>query len=391
MRTEHFAASAQSRGLSRAKGFSLVELMVGVAVGLIGVLAIMQAFQVNEGYKRSTTGTGLAQANGAIALFSIEREARMAGYGFINSEALGCNTISWYYDGQYSSPPGAPGPSALPPITLAPILITPGVAGAPDAITVTYGNDDKRLIPTTTLTHPAASAEIKVNDNYGFNESDLFIIAQGGSCQMYNATKLNTADVDRLQRNPGLAGKFNPPGNGLYGDYGTGATVLNLGQLSVNRYDISNNDLRVTQLFSFSGVNTLPTLSNQTQVLVNDIVDLKAYYGKDTNGDGNIDIWDKVQPTTAAGWLQVTALRISMLARSGNYEKPSRAGDPCTATQAAPTFVKDPSKDPTVAAAVGSAASRYEYFTIPGGLPSCYKFRAFETVVPLHNLIWKAS
>jgi type IV pilus assembly protein PilW len=59
-----------------------------------------------------------------------------------------------------------------------------------------------------------------------------------------------------------------------------------------------------------------------------------------------------------------------VLARSQNYEKPATPGDPCTATQAAPTWS-------------GGA------FTVPDGLPSCYKYRVFETVIPLRNVIWK--
>jgi large subunit ribosomal protein L9 len=27
-------------------------------------------------------------------------------------------------------------------------------------------------------------------------------------------------------------------------------------------------------------------------------------------------------------------------------------------------------------------------FTLPDGLPSCYKYRVFETVIPLRNMIW---
>ena len=57
--------------ISRAAGFSLIELMVGMVVGLLGVLVIQQAFQLNESYKRSTSGAGEAQSNGAIALYNL--------------------------------------------------------------------------------------------------------------------------------------------------------------------------------------------------------------------------------------------------------------------------------------------------------------------------------
>ena len=65
----------------RMQGFSLVELMVGLVVGMIGVVIMMQIFSVSEGYKRTTTGGDDAQNNGAIALYGIQRDLRQAGQG----------------------------------------------------------------------------------------------------------------------------------------------------------------------------------------------------------------------------------------------------------------------------------------------------------------------
>ena len=60
-------------------------------------------------------------------------------------------------------------------------------------------------------------------------------------------------------------------------------------------------------------------------------------------------------------------MRMAVLARIGVYEKPT--GGVCTATTVAPTW------------AGGS-------FIVPEGLPSCYRYRVFETVVPLRDQIW---
>jgi type IV pilus assembly protein PilW len=62
-------------------GFSLIELMVGLVIGLIATVVIMQTFASFEGTKRSTTGVADAQTNGSIALYSIQRELQSAGYG----------------------------------------------------------------------------------------------------------------------------------------------------------------------------------------------------------------------------------------------------------------------------------------------------------------------
>ena len=45
-------------------GFSLIEIMVGVVIGMIAVLVIYQVFAAAEGIKRNTTSAGDAQQNG---------------------------------------------------------------------------------------------------------------------------------------------------------------------------------------------------------------------------------------------------------------------------------------------------------------------------------------
>ena len=63
--------------------------MVGMVIGLLGVIIIMQIFAVAEGQKRTTTSGADAQTNGNIALFTIERDTRQTGYG-MSLSALGC-------------------------------------------------------------------------------------------------------------------------------------------------------------------------------------------------------------------------------------------------------------------------------------------------------------
>lgn len=62
-------------------GFTIIELMVGMVIGLIATVVIMQTFSNFEGNKRSTTGISDAQTNGSIGLYMIQRELQFAGYG----------------------------------------------------------------------------------------------------------------------------------------------------------------------------------------------------------------------------------------------------------------------------------------------------------------------
>ena len=87
------------RPSERRQGFTLVELMVGVLIGLIGTIVIFQVFAVSESQKRTTAGSSDAQQNGVFGLFQIERDARMAGYGMNHMALLGCKINGWYEPG----------------------------------------------------------------------------------------------------------------------------------------------------------------------------------------------------------------------------------------------------------------------------------------------------
>ncbi len=362
---------------SRSRGLSLIEVMVGMAIGLIGIVIITQVYLVNENYKRSTTSAGGAQVNGAIALYTLERDLRMAGYGLANSDALGCGQIQYYYNGTYSSPPGS-ATGALPPMILAPVVITNGVGG-PDTISVMYSTQEERTVPATlSKSMPTPSAELNLDNPTGFsdNPGDLIILSQGGVCTLMQVTQVQVSAL-KLQHNPGSTALWNPAGGtSLFTAYSQGALVFNLGRPIVNTYSIGSNSLQLLSMFTASSSTVVSGYSNTPAKLISDIVDLQAQYGKDdgsnggTAGDGIVDGYDNVTPTTAAAWQQVLSVRLGVLARSQNYEKPDPPGGACTATTAAPTW---------------SGGS----FTVPGGIPSCYKYRAFETVVPLRNMLWR--
>ena len=67
--------------LLRHAGFTLVEIMIGLLIGVIGIVVIMQVFAVSEGFKRTATSGTDAQVNGSVALYLLQRDIRLAGYG----------------------------------------------------------------------------------------------------------------------------------------------------------------------------------------------------------------------------------------------------------------------------------------------------------------------
>jgi type IV pilus assembly protein PilW len=377
------------RTLPRSQaGMSLVELMVAMLIGLIGIIIITHLYVTNDQYKRSTTGSGTAQVNGAIALYTLEREIRMAGYGLNHSAALGCSCalpncspVQYYYNANSSFPPAGAAGGALPPRVLAPVVINDNPVG-PDSITVLYGVPNERMLPAAlTEATVAPNHDYKVDGVQGFHDNDLIVVTQGSTCVLRQVSKVQAGTTTLEHR----AGPFDPAASFGPG-FNAAAAVFSLGNFSATSgpvwrtFSVANNRLQSEDVLR--SLALLPATASQQ--LVDDVVDLQAQYGRDdgsilgtTPDDGVVDVWDVAPPVDPLNpavilWRQVIAVRVGVLVRSQNYEKPDPATGLCGATQAAPTWSGGP-------------------FTVPGGVPSCYKHRVFETVIPLRNVIWRPA
>ena len=71
----------------RARGFSLIELLIGMVIAMMG-LAAVGSMMMTFSKKRSTvTQTMVAQDNGVMALYRLERDLAQAGYGLMPHDA----------------------------------------------------------------------------------------------------------------------------------------------------------------------------------------------------------------------------------------------------------------------------------------------------------------
>jgi type IV pilus assembly protein PilW len=359
------------------RGMSLIEVLVAIAIGMIGILIMTQAYLTSDEFNKATLGAGGAQTNGNVALFSLEREARMAGYGFNSAAALECGNLNWYYNGNYSGNLGG----SLPNIELAPVVIT-STAGAPDQITIMYATGEQRVTPgTLSKSMPSASSELNVDGTSGFQQNDMVLLVSKTApvtCTMVQLTEIQTS-ASKLQHNPGGSAPYNPPGAGLFPAYAKNDSLFNLGNPIIRSYAIVNESLRVSEVF----LNAATPGSGDFD-LVDGIVDMRALYGKDTNDDGVVDVYNNVKPVGGAAWLQVLSLRIAVVARVGHYEKPTGAN--CAATTANPTWTyENPVGTPQ------TATFNWTDLTDVTNQARCYRYRVFETTVPVRNMIWSYS
>ena len=365
------------------RGFTMVELMVGLALGLLTVLVISQVLALAEGKKRSVTMGSDAQVNGALSLFTLQRDVQMAGYGAAASpDALGCSVTGKYDAG---------GSSFTFP--LAPVVITNGIStdtDAPDKITVLQGRTTNFSAPMVLKEeHPQSSNYFEVTSSFGAVVGNMMIAVpkiQGASvgCALFSVTNdtstaATTLGPTRVPHAATAASKWNQNSIFPTGGYMSGSYLLNMGAMVYRTYSVSSaNSLQMVERSPADGTLTDPPLELYPQ-----IVNLQAMYGKDTNGDGVVDTYDNVTPTTNAGWLQVLAIRIAVVARSNQYEKD-------VVTASAPQW--DVGANATITGTTtchgASKCLALKVSQIPDWQQ--YRFKVYDTIVPLRNVLWNS-
>jgi len=343
-------------------GFTLVELMVGLTIGLLAVMIIIQVISVFEAQQRSTSGSADAQTNGGIALYTIQREMQMAGFPLVpfTNSPLECTAFTY----------GATGITGI-----APALITDGVAAgttnASDTITIRYGTSAMGGVPTqvSSLVGNAAT----VGTNLGCSANDITILNTTSTCNLSSVTAISAAGTSpisvTLQNTTGAT---------------SGANLACLGSWNEVSYAINQTTGNLDRTAVVNGVST-------TTPSVVGVVNIQAQYGiSAAAGSNTIVSW--VDPTgatwgttattpTTANRNLIKAIRIAVVARNAN-QAPSAVTTACSSlTAAAPTGL---------CAWEGSATSPAPTISLVGGDANWakYRYRVFQTIVPLRNVIW---
>ncbi len=348
--------------------------MVGMFVGLLGIITIFQVFAVFEGYKRTTTSGGDAGQAGAVALFLLERNLRMSGYGINQPALLGCSVDA------YNSNLTAPSTFTF---LMLPLIISPGAGTAPDSITVAYGNSAYVAAPTS-LTQNMASptSTFQVANRFGMQTGDLVIAAESGKpCSLAEITGLpgGAGLTNNVNHADGVY--VNAAGTSTQSTYNSAAGLATSYTTNGVLYDIGPTPV-VTTFSIVNGQLTSSTNlgSNGNLVVADGIVQMKAQYGMDdglNNGTlshasyvANDGVVDRYVNSAPVSWTQVLSVHIAIVARSALMERADPTTGVCNITTAAPTWsggTLDVSADPNW---------------------KCYRYKVFETTVPLRNMLW---
>ena len=356
------------------KGFSLIEIMVGLIIGLLVTFVVVSVFRVFEGQKRTTTGNSDAQTNGAIALFNLQRDVQQAGFGLpvygTDFTPFNCPVATTFdHDGVATA--------ASPPIGLSPIVITDGNgANGSDTISIRYGDSMKGGIAVNMEAGTAANV-VQVDTNIGCTFNDVALIISSTTCSM---TRVNPspAGVTAAGVSPALITLASTT------NVAVGNALSCLGVWNEIQYAVTANQLTRTGAL-IAGVPSVIAVP-----MVPDIVNMQAQYGISASANSNqvtqwVDAIGDYENTaakpTVANRNRIKAIRIAIVARNGLLET-SNVTDACSGLNVA---------NPTGlcawdGAAAGSPAPAINLTADANW--RLYRYRVYESIIPIRNIIW---
>lgn len=342
----------------KTRGFSLIELMVAVAIGLVITLVIFRVLTDSESRKRTSTSVNDANQSGAYAAYVIDRALRSAGSGIAQGwqRVGGCRLNAQLPGETWPRAAALPAPfSAMPQtIRLAPVVIFPGASDTgTDVIMVMSGSAGFGESSAFVQPGSVTATQFQLANTIGYRANDLVLVAAGGECLLTQVSAAKPACAGD-PAGAGTCGPVLPLAGAFYTATGTTTSLAALGaQADLSVITIGNPATNPPQ-FQLIGVGANTTLfshdllmmdgQNVSQPLAEGVRELHAVYGIDTNNDGILDGWQTPtgnwSPATLlngssasnARLRQIVAVRVGMVIRSSLIEKELQPGVPVAPT-----------------------------------------------------------
>jgi type IV pilus assembly protein PilW len=401
------------RGASRVRnrGFSLVELMVASAAGLIVTLAVTGSV-LTMGRQFSIVGANVAaQGSAQIAVSLLDAAGRSAGAGFYSNGRLICPTWN-AWNGTAVVSNGA--------VFMPARIVSGGSNTASDTIVFTGATGAGALSAVPLVDTSMSGVSIKVSNGGTLAVGDLALIGVPGSalpCTLLQVTSVpgvtsgcggNATWCQHLVNVPNSG--LNPNPNTFTNDPTFGFTTAGAvnGPAVISRVGSTATGFRqdafgvqCNSLVRFNAfVNaTVPActanpLSFGTGVdaLATDVVLMHAQYGISNTAASDV-VTDWVEPTgatwgatpTVANVARIKAVRVVLVARSKEADA-AQVSSACTnangVVNTGPCSFQDAAA-PVIDLSATTVAA--------GKTWQNYRYRVHKAVIPLRNVIWNNS
>lgn len=312
-------------------GFSLVELMIAITLGLVLMAGVLQMFLGSRVTYSTQQATAHIQETGRLALEFMSRDIRMAGYigcasrsipqvdstlkgnAFFHSMlatnpagALGVSAIRGY---SASSAPAAAGLNPSPSANTDILVIT---RAAGEDVAVSKNKEDAAFFARLDRVEARACTGNKDRLS-GLCDGDIVVVTDCQKARVFQATsvanvsgevKITHAATGSPGNNPATWGGASDAANG----YGDGTQILKLDR---------------TVYYIAPGRSGRPSLwqnTNGTSMeILEDVARMVLLYGLDTNADGIPDSYQSAAAIEAGGtsrWFNVLSVRVQLLVQS---------------------------------------------------------------------------
>ena len=371
---------SHSTGGCRQRGVSLIEVMVGITVGLIISIAITSSIEAIGKQFRITDSAHNAAEGALIGLGAIDRDIRMAGAAAVNGsfESL-CPSVNMYENGTIQD--------GTPLVQLFPALrITDGGATGSDTLDIMLSPPDafSGVSVPVVKEQPTSASVLKVTEPRGLLKvGDLVLIAQPPpNAGKYPCTRIQVTGItgnctdytNGCNVNFGSSSIYNPSNpKSAYSkieSYGPGSVLIRAPSFnfSYTRYSVNCGSLLRHDATLAPSCTGAPSYRNSA--LAPDIVMLKAQYGIANAGSDAVSVWKTATTTTTDELQRVKAVRVALVARS-------KEADNTLVTGAAPVVFG------------GTLTLNLSGAPVPAGKTwQNFRYRVHETVVPMRNAAW---
>ena len=378
------------------RGMSLIDVLVGMVIGLIGMIVVFQSFNAFESQKRTTMTATDAQESGLMALTTIEREMRLVGYGmYYGNRAICASMRQWANSGIETIP------------NVLPIAITNGASNASDAVTLTYSTSAFGATPAMIqVNFDGSTPEVIVDNavgNSAFRMGDHILIGTP-SVPTRPCVRLQVSSVISdptapqrvsLRLESGTTAPANPPAAQLRTLVPSGGYSNNpepsLASVVTNMAAMRRVTYGVVLDSSYNGRLQAQDVTGGTAAVdvADGIVNMQAQYGISTTAQTmEVSSWVDATGTWAAPGEadagRIKAVRIAVVARSQLLEKEAVTGVGVTCSNTSgdnangPCAWRDTTANPAPVIDL-SANTNWQR----------YRYRVYETIVPLRNVMWQ--
>jgi type IV pilus assembly protein PilW len=299
--------SATTSPLTSSAGYSLVELLISMLLGLFLLTGAYQTSLTNKKANRLHKTLQETQKNGRFAIDNLSYAIKTAGYsGFYGTFSSGVeNLLNTPVDQKWNiSIPVSGFNNVNSSDTIA------GITGfTPNTDVLLLKGMNSNSVPVISNTNPST---LVVATASAFSAGDLVVVSDVDQASVF---QVNTVSSTTTTSSVTLAAGGSSPGNSalLSNSYNSDAEI---GKYDVQMFYIKNGLNGAPALFKTAIVNSGGSIQFQEIELVSDIKNMQISYGIDNNNDQILDEYKDA--STIADWSQLISINVVLLASSNN-------------------------------------------------------------------------